>query len=59
MAIGLGVIGFAPEVFWRLTPKEFEAALRGRFGPEAGVAPLTHADLDMLMQRFPDLGDET
>ena len=32
MAIGLGVLGFAPAVFWALTPKELDAALRGRFG---------------------------
>ena len=59
MATGLGVLGFTPTDFWALTLREFEAAFRGRFGPDAGSAPLTHADLDMLMQRFPDSGDET
>lgn len=54
MATGLGVLSFAPADFWKLTPKEFEAALRGRFGPEAGAAPLTRGDLTMMMQKFPD-----
>ena len=54
MAIGLGVLGLAPAVFWALTPKEFDAALRGRFGDRAGRGPLARADLAALMQLFPD-----
>ena len=56
MAAGLGVLGFSPADFWKLTPKEFEAAFRGRFG--AGGEPLTRGDLDKLMQQFPDSGVE-
>jgi uncharacterized phage protein (TIGR02216 family) len=29
---GLGVLGLAPDVFWAMTPREFDAALRGRLG---------------------------
>ena len=57
MAIGLGVLGLAPRVFWALTPKELDAALRGKFS--AGVAPaaLSRGDLGQLMQQFPDCGE--
>lgn len=55
MAAGLGVLRFAPEVFWAMTPRELEAALEGRFGgaEQKMSAPSRH-DLDGLMQRFPD-----
>jgi uncharacterized phage protein (TIGR02216 family) len=55
MAIGLGVLGLAPLVFWALTPRELDAALRGRFG--SGLAPeaLSRGDLTALMQQFPDV----
>jgi uncharacterized phage protein (TIGR02216 family) len=54
MAIGLGVLGLTPAVLWALTPKELDAALRGKFG--TGVAPqaLSRGDLSALMQAFPD-----
>ena len=57
MAIGLGVLGLTPLAFWALTPKELDAALRGKFG--AGFAPLalSHSDLQALMQQFPDSND--
>ena len=32
MAVGLGVLGLPPAVFWAMSPKELEAALRGRTG---------------------------
>ncbi len=32
MAVGFGVLGLAPQVFWAMTPKELEAALRGPLG---------------------------
>jgi uncharacterized phage protein (TIGR02216 family) len=54
MAIGLGVLGLAPLAFWALTPKELDAALRGKYG--AGLPPtaLSRGDLGDLMQQFPD-----
>lgn len=58
MELGLGLLGLAPLVFWALTPREFEAALRGRFGTSAGreSEALSRADLDALMRQFPDEG---
>ena len=57
MAIGLGVLGLAPVVFWALTPKEFDAALRGRFGDGVKAGSLSRGDLGQLMQQFPDSGE--
>ncbi len=56
MELGLGVLGLPPLAFWSLTPRELQAALRGRFGNLADSETLTRHDLDTLMQRFPDEG---
>ena len=56
MEIGLGALGFAPKIFWSLTPRELQAALRGRFGDAAATTVLSRGDLHALMQRFPDEG---
>jgi uncharacterized phage protein (TIGR02216 family) len=53
MAVGFGALGFAPQVFWSMTPKELEAALRGKFGG-ASEGPPARADVTSLMRRFPD-----
>ena len=55
MATGLGVLGLAPQVFWNLTPKEFDAALRGRFGYAGSSPSLSRPEFDQLMQLFPDM----
>lgn len=57
MAAGLGLLGLAPAAFWAMTPRELEAALRGRLGPQAGVPPLSRDDLNRLMREFPDKED--
>ncbi|HVZ05139.1 phage tail assembly chaperone [Hyphomicrobium sp.] len=54
MEIGLGVLGLAPLVFWSLTPRELQAALRGKFGAIGRHAAPAREDLDALMQRYPD-----
>lgn len=54
MAIGLGVLAMAPAVFWALTPKELDAALRGRFGDTRSVTALSRSELGDLMHQFPD-----
>jgi uncharacterized phage protein (TIGR02216 family) len=54
MATGLGLLGLAPVVFWAMTPKELEAAIRGRLGPAVFDSPLSRADLGALIERFPD-----
>jgi uncharacterized phage protein (TIGR02216 family) len=54
MAAGLGVLGLAPPVFWAMTPKELDAALRGRLGTGATAVAPSRGDLSALMQQFPD-----
>jgi len=40
-----------------MTPRELSLALKGAAGvPTGGAAALARADLDHLMQRFPDRG---
>lgn len=58
MAAGLGVLGLAPNVFWAMTPREFDAALRGRLGGARDGGAPSRADLAALMQQFPDGMDE-
>ncbi len=53
LAFGLGVLRWPPDVFWRATPRELAAALRGMRG-RAGAEPLGRADLHDLMTLFPD-----
>lgn len=54
MRFGLGVIGLGPTEFWRMTPAEFEAALKGRLCQFPDGQPLSRDRLDALLQRFPD-----
>lgn len=55
MALGLGVLALAPPVFWAMTPRELDAALRGRFGAaDRHARVLTQHELALLMQQFPD-----
>lgn len=59
MAIGFGVLALSPAVFWSLTLKELEAAMRGRLGhaPVAGVP--TRQEFAALLAAYPDEGCET
>lgn len=52
MAIAFGVLRLSGDDFWRMTPREFAAALRALYGDAA--APLSRSALGALMQRFPD-----
>ena len=54
MTAGLGLLGLAPSVFWAMTPRELDAALRGRLGGGGADRALGRADLNRLMQQFPD-----
>jgi uncharacterized phage protein (TIGR02216 family) len=58
MEAGLGTLGHAPSVFWAMTPRELDAALRGALGPVAREAPLARADLAALMAAYPDVRNE-
>jgi len=51
LAIGLGVLRLSPEQFWKMTPRELAAALRGLYGD---AMPLDRATFDALRERFPD-----
>ncbi len=54
MAAGLGTLRIPPSEFWRMTPKEIDAAFRGYFGITSATNAPTRADLHKLMQLFPD-----
>lgn len=54
MALGLGALGLPPHAFWSMTPRELDAALRGRFGNQGAAAAPSRHDLSMLMDRYPD-----
>jgi len=53
LAIGLGVLRLPPEQFWRMTPRELAAALRGLYGEPA--APIDRGSFEALARRFPDV----
>jgi len=52
LAFGFGVLRLAPGQFWRMTPRELAAAIRGLFGESE--APFDRAALDELLDRYPD-----
>ncbi len=52
MGFGFGVLRLAPDVFWRMTPRELAQAIHAVRGPIA--APIDRGSLDQLMIRFPD-----
>lgn len=54
--MGLGVLGHAPDVFWRMSPRELAAAIAGRSGQGARERPMDKGEFDRLMQQFPDGG---
>jgi uncharacterized phage protein (TIGR02216 family) len=56
IAAGLGRLGLRPADFWAMTPRELSLALSGAAGRPVGSAAFARADLDHLMQRFPDRG---
>jgi uncharacterized phage protein (TIGR02216 family) len=59
MEAGLGRLGLAPDVFWRMTPRELDAALTGRFGTGVSASAPTRVELQDLMQTFPDWDSES
>ncbi|MEM8754841.1 MAG: phage tail assembly chaperone [Pseudomonadota bacterium] len=54
MRFGLGVLGLAPRDFWKMTPREFDAAMQGRLGRLKEAEPMGVADFAALAARFPD-----
>ena len=53
MEAGLGVLRLSPQVFWAMTPRELDAALKGAFG-QASSQAMGRADLSALMAAYPD-----
>ncbi|MDO5528359.1 MAG: phage tail assembly chaperone [Paracoccus sp. (in: a-proteobacteria)] len=54
MRAGMGRLGLAPDVFWRLTPAEL--ALMLGLESAAGAAPMTRARLAEMEQRLAQIG---
>lgn len=54
MGLGLGIMAMPPKVFWAMTVREFEAAVRGRLGAGGSASPLDRPGLERLMARYPD-----
>ncbi len=59
MGLAFGQLRLAPEQFWRISPKELQAALDGYlnsgFGAE-GLAVMGRRELNALCAQFPDQG---
>jgi uncharacterized phage protein (TIGR02216 family) len=47
------LLGWRPDDFWRATPAELAGVLAALAG-DGGAAPVTHAELVRLKERFPD-----
>ncbi len=54
MAIGLGILGLEPRVFWSMTMKEIEVVLNAHLGRGQALAPPSQIELSALMKRYPD-----
>jgi uncharacterized phage protein (TIGR02216 family) len=50
MGIGFSVLRLSPETLWRMTPREFRAALR----PHGAAGGPSRAGLQALMAAHPD-----
>jgi len=60
MMLAFGPLGFAPKIFWTMSPLELQAAIDGLcgggFAGAAGVS-LSRPGLEALQQQFPDGGE--
>ncbi len=57
MEAGLGTLRLAPSVFWAMTPRELEAALRGAYGVTRMPNAMSRGDFAALMALYPDSGE--
>jgi uncharacterized phage protein (TIGR02216 family) len=55
MIAGFGHLHLASRDFWAMTPREFDAALRGHLGLDAAGPTLSRQSLDHLIAAFPDV----
>ncbi len=52
MRSGLGRLNLSPDIFWKMTMKEFWSMYHGKFGkPDI---PLGKDDLKRMMEKYPD-----
>ena len=54
MRLGLGVLRLSPDVFWAMTPHEFQCALEGAGILRRVFAAPGRTALEALMRQFPD-----
>lgn len=56
MMLAFGQLGFAPQIFWSMSPLELQAALDGLCGGEdaAALQNLSRNDFEALIAQFPD-----
>jgi len=54
MEAGLGALRLPPSVFWAMTPRELDAALRGAFGVRLPHVAPSRSELAALMGAYPD-----
>ncbi|MGO4525587.1 phage tail assembly chaperone [Microvirga sp. 2MCAF35] len=53
LTLGLGILRWSPDAFWRATPRELMAAWEGLHGGRK-TGPALSGDLSRLMEAFPD-----
>ena len=51
MGLGMGLMRYSPDGFWRMTLREFSAAVRVMFPSDDAI---DRTRLDQLMKRYPD-----
>jgi uncharacterized phage protein (TIGR02216 family) len=54
MMLGLGVLRWSSDQFWRTTPRELMVAWNGLHGGKR-IEPATRRDLRRMMETFPDV----
>ena len=54
MEAGLGTLRLAPPIFWAMTPRELDAALRGALGVATAHKAPSRSELSALMHAYPD-----
>lgn len=57
MQIGMGFLGWIPDVFWDATLKEMNCAVKGKSAADSGKPiewGVTREELFALMERYPD-----
>ena len=54
MQFGFGVLGLSASAFWRMTPRELEAAMTAHYGSPASRGRLDRGTFNELMERYPD-----